>query len=113
MKKVMLLLCCLGITMSGCATVGKYEEKLDTYIGRDVSSLIEEMGVPNKSMDLPDGGKAYSFYHERASRSVSSSRFGNYSYGNITTHSCETTFFADKDNKIVKWLHSGNACRSS
>lgn len=132
MKRVMMLVLCLGIC--GCATTAQYEKKLNTFIGTSEDNLIASWGVPDKTYTLQDGKKAVEFVHKYSSQSGGylyttpqttyySGTKGDKAYsGTATTYVtertpvqkyksfCKTSFIIDTDGKVKSWHHEGNNC---
>jgi hypothetical protein len=134
MKKTFILLLCLGL--SGCATVAKYEAKLNTLVGQSEDFLITTWGVPDKVYRLSDGKKAIAYVRKDAVAT------GGYTYtypqtvyqsgtiagkvysGTSTQYvvattpvqkfklSCNTSFVIDSSLKVESWHHQGNNCIS-
>lgn len=101
------------MVLSGCATEGKYREKLQTWVGQDSSDLVAKWGTPDGSIDMPDGRKAYIYKEHAGSRTnvVQGSTGTDYVF--TTNYSCKTTFFTDPSTKkVVTWEYDGNNCVS-
>ncbi len=134
MKKTGFLLLCLGLL--GCATVAKYDAKLNTLVGQNEDYLIASWGVPDKEYRLSDGKKAVAYIRKDTVRT------GGYSYsypqtvyqsgtidgkpysGTMTQYvtettptqkfklSCNTSFIINGSGKVESWHHEGNNCVS-
>jgi len=135
MKKIALLLLCLGI--SGCATTAKYEAKLNSWVGASEDSLVASWGVPDKSYTTDSGKKAIEYVHRdivqmggytytTPQTTYSSGTIGDKSYSGTSTtyvteteplrtykYSCKTSFIIDNSGKIESWHHEGNNCVSN
>jgi hypothetical protein len=135
MKKILLISLCLGL--SGCATVAKYEAKLNTWMGASEDALIASWGVPDKTYNLSDGKKAIEFVNKDIFET------GGYTYympettyhagtvgdkpysGTSTTYVretepvrkrrlyCGTSFIIGSNGKVESWHHEGNNCVSN
>ena len=100
--------------LSGCAISQTYLEKVQSWEGHEVTSLIETWGAPATTLDLPNGARAYTWERGGAGGSVGTA------YANpagVTSgfsfrrdYFCKTTFIA-RDGVIEKWHVEGNACR--
>jgi len=134
MKKVFLLLLCLGL--SGCATTAKYEAKLNTWIGASENDLIASWGVPDKVYQMSDGKKAIGYIHKNTVKTggytytvprttYQRGTIGDQPYSGTSTEYveetvpvqkykiyCKTTFIINTNGKIVSWHHEGNNCVS-
>lgn len=58
-KSVLLVL--LFVIMFGCATSAKYAGICNSWIGKDINSLIDSWGYPQNIYELPNGNKMYVF----------------------------------------------------
>ena len=130
----MLLL--LSLVLAGCATVAKYEAKLNTWIGVSEDSLISSWGVPGKEYKLNDGKKAIEFVNKSTihtggytymmpQRTYQAGTIGDKAYsGTSTTYvtevepireyklTCKTSFIINSSGKVESWSHKGNDCVS-
>ena len=135
MRKILVLLLCLGL--SGCATIAKYEAKLNTWVGASEDSLIASWGVPDKIYNMRDGKKAIEYVHRNTVQTggytyttpqttYESGKIGDQSYsGTSTTYvretepirkyrlSCKTSFIINNSGIIESWHHQGNNCVSN
>lgn len=122
--------------MSGCATVAKYEAKLNTWVGASEDALISAWGVPDKVYQMRDGKKAIEFRRKETVQTggytyttpqttYESGTIGDKSYsGTSTTYVvttepvrkyrtyCKTSFIIDANAKVISWRHEGNDCVS-
>lgn len=95
----------LAVLVSGCMTRGKFESRLKTWEGSDVSALIESWGPPSSTYDLPDGRRMYTWSDNRG---VYAAPIG---HGAIAVPvGCTITFTAGKDNRVEAWRYQGNNC---
>lgn len=69
-----------------------YAKCLEAWVGKDINSLIEAMGVPTQTSKLPNGDIGYVWLEQTGERQ------------------CKTSIFTKKD-RIVKWQTFGNSCR--
>lgn len=134
MKKMIII--AAALLLGGCATVKKYEAKLNTWVGADENALIASWGVPNKEYQLSNGKKAIMYVHKDTIQT------GGYTYitpqttyqtGTIGDKSftstgttyvtetspvfnyneyCKTTFIFAKNGRVEKWQHEGDNCVS-
>ena len=136
MKKLIYLFV-MVMLVSGCATTGKYETKLNTWIGVSEDSLIASWGVPDKTYQMRNGKKAIEYRHKNTIQTggytyttpqttYESGKIGDQSYsGTSTTYetetepirkyrlSCKTTFIINNSGQIESWHHEGNNCVSN
>ena len=134
MKKVLVLLFCLGLY--GCATTAKYDARLNTWIGASEDTLIAAWGVPDKEYQMINGKKAVEYIHKNTLQSggyrytvpqttYHSGTIGNETYSGTSIQYvtetepvkkyklfCKTSFVIDKGGKIESWHHEGNNCVS-
>lgn len=121
LKQVILAFAIL-VTISGCATEGKYKAILNAWIGSSEYALIKRWGVPINSYET--GGKKFLVFSSRqdivmpgASPTYSTTVIGNTAYtsgygGTPDQHismGCTTTFEIENE-KVVNWSYRGNDC---
>lgn len=92
---------------TACASTGKYKKVLDSWVGSDVSNLMQSWGPPSQSYRMPDGRMLYTWTFNGG---VVAAPIGNSVYA--AQRWCRTTFTTDAQNKIVNWQFEGNACTS-
>jgi len=114
----------LLVLFSGCATSGKYKEKVSSWMGSTEQQLIDSWGPPQST--YTSGSKRYLTYN--SSRSVflpgssptyTTTVYGNTAYTNSTGGypdqnirlSCTTTFTSE-NGRLVSWRFKGNDCTS-
>lgn len=115
----------------GCgATHAKFVEKNNSWVGKNVGQLIEQMGYPDSNYILPNKNRVYVYKKMRTYSSVSTptvvafdrnlpsttsyrenSLIVAYNY-EISEEVCKTFFEADTKGIIVKWRARGNRCVS-
>lgn len=102
MKKLIMFIC--ASFLSGCATTGAYEKKLDVFNGASELDLIRAWGAPQQSYET--GERKFLLYSSSRNVIVPTAHgpLGN-------TFSCKTTFEIDK-GIVVGSSWSGNDCRS-
>lgn len=134
MKKIILLFSCL--TLFGCATVARYEAKLNGFIGVSEDSLIASWGVPDKEYYLSSGKKAIEYISKNdvwtggytytvPQTTYQSGTIGNKTYSGTSTQYvsetypaqeyklfCKTSFIINASGKVESWHHEGNDCAS-
>lgn len=101
----------LGIT--GCATTGKYEKVLKSWMGNDVNGLIASWGPPSDEYVMPNGTKMYTWLRVGGTRVVANyNEHLNMVTAGSVTYWCKTTFTVTPSGVIQNWRWEGNACRS-
>lgn len=93
--------------LTGCATTGKYEAKLDSWVGQDVSRLIVAWGAPAQTYEIPDGRTLYTWYFDGGAVAVP---IGNAAYA--VQRYCKTTFMVGPAGFVQNWRWEGNACKA-
>lgn len=135
MKKLICLLV-LVMVVSGCATIAKYDAKLNTWIGASEDDLIAAWGVPDMVYNMSEGKKAIAYVHKDAIRTggytyrvpettIHSGKIGDKAYSGTSTQYvtetipaekyklyCKTSFVINSSGKVQSWHHSGNNCAS-
>lgn len=90
-----------------CSTTAGYEKILDSWVGTDISDLIESWGPPTSTYALPDGRTMYTWDISAGAVAVPA--------GNTIVavpRGCKTTFTADRLGVIQTWRYQGNTCKS-
>ena len=134
----LLLLCTL---LCGCASEKKYKEKIDTWVGSHIDSLILAWGVPTKIHRVRDGSRiveyarSKDYYRPERKETVTQVEkvpsFRPYSQPGVTyydekittttnviparsgTYWCTTLLDVNPQGIIVKTSFFGNSCISS
>lgn len=121
MRLLTLLLALLVLT--GCATRERYEQRVQTYIGKPISVVMDEWGYPSGSFESPTGNTVYVWETESRSASPHMS-VGVYGgrWMSVGTHvgmgmssagtvsRCQTFFEVNKQKIITHWRLQGD-CR--
>jgi hypothetical protein len=137
--KTKFLVVILFMFLGGCATTANYEKALDTWVGKDLDSLVVAWGPPAGTFQLSDGSTLVEYVEER------NAQVGGYSYtvpettyqtGSVYTNNgvsgvytgtstsyvqhttprtnvhllCKTRFKVDAEGIIRDWSWSGNNC---
>lgn len=110
---VVWILLLLALGSAGCATTGKYEKVLKSWMGNDVNSLIASWGPPSNEYVMPNGSKMYTWL--RVGGTIVIANYSQYlsmvTAGSVT-YWCKTTFTVNSEGVISNWRWEGNACRS-
>jgi hypothetical protein len=92
------------VALSGCATQGKLEEKLDSNLGKNIDEIIERAGPPNSMADLHNGGRVYAW------QVYANSTFFDKMNGSLGG-TCNVRYTTDSDGMILKYSYSGQFCK--
>jgi hypothetical protein len=101
------------VQLTGCVT-----EKMQTFVGRDVQSLIVAYGPPTREIEMPGGAKAFQWERTATSTTPVSARTmekegrdkgskitqTTVSGGQTTTTRCLYTFVADWTPPLNAWI---------
>lgn len=90
-----------------CATTAGYEEVLNSWVGSDISMLIESWGPPSQTYNLPDGRTMYTWDTSSGAVAAPAGRFAV-----AVPRGCTTTFTVDDIGIVQSWRYEGNSCRS-
>lgn len=113
------------LAMQGCATHQKFVQKYDSWVGKDINHLIEQVGYPDSTYILPNNNKVYVYERTRIYSYPSTSMgywygpyyrggYGMFGYGiDIVQKTCKLYLETNKQGTIVKWGSAGNACVSN
>lgn len=110
MKKNSVL--CLVFILISCATQGKYQKRLDTWLGHSENELVSSLGIPNGSYEREINNKKVKYLTYNSTRNQyipNGNHIGPGLNGNFVGKHC-TTSFAIEDDKIVSWKYDGNDC---
>jgi len=124
-RKQILILGLLVFFM-GCATTGKYEAKLNSWVGHNINELSASWGYPESSFTAPNGNTVYVYARggsmvmpSQTTYSGQVSPWGTYSGSSYTTGGqtlnfwCKTFFEVNQNKTIVNWRWEGNNCTSN
>jgi hypothetical protein len=117
------------LALAGCATGPSLSSRMAAYIGADLQTLVQHLGVPDKQITV--GGVEYVAYGQQHQVVVANTygdwygpywgwggrfyRGGFYGggyypyYQGVYSYGCETTFML-KDDKVVNFTLRGNDC---
>lgn len=88
----------MALLLVGCATSGKYDSKVKTWVGKNVTELLDSWGAPDATTEVNGGGRMYTFKRQ-------SLFLNNPVY-------CETSFRTDESGEIQSYHWQGNGCKS-
>lgn len=109
--------CLLATTLLGCATTGKFRDRMDSWKGGSISDAIVEYGTPTGSIELPDGRVTYTWAWDGGSVTTGGYPVAisgaEYQVPATTRRvTCEWTFVTDAGGLIQAWTARGNGCRA-
>ena len=111
--------------MQGCATHQNFVNKYNSWVGQDISALINQIGYPDSTYLLPNKNKVYVYERSRIYSYPSMSMgygywpyyhggYGSFGYTtDVVQKTCKLFLETNKKGIIVKWGSSGNACVSN
>jgi len=126
MKKIFksILIISSLLFIHGCATHENFVKKYDTWVGQNISHLIEKIGYPDSTFVLPNKNKVY--VYERSRMYSTPSPMIGYGYGSyyggygmfgyeseVVQETCKLFMETNKKGTIVKWGSRGNHCVSN
>lgn len=116
------------LALAGCATGPSLSSRMAAYIGADMQTLIQQLGVPDKRITV--NGVQYVAYDQSNQAVLTGAYLGGW-YGawngpfyggafypqiyaagltpRVIFYGCETTFVL-RDNKVVSFTLRGNDC---
>lgn len=99
--KIIIIL--IFILTAGCATTANYEKVLDSWVGNHLDNLIGSWGIPDKSIELSNGGAMVEYIRE----STTVGGGGSYTVPK-TTHSTGNATFYGGLGKSATGSYSGS-----
>ena len=116
----------LGITLllfQGCASHENFVNRYNSWVGKDINKLMEQIGYPDSTYVLPNKNKVYVYEKSRVYSYPSpmmgygyGGYYGGYGYGGmmysseVVQKSCKLFLETNKKGLIVKWGSRGNHC---
>lgn len=96
------------IFLFSCDVENKFDNTLDTFVGKDYNAILEYWGHPTEITELPNGNDE--LYYVRIKDLTSP--FPDYwdEDGNIVPASCQVWFEVNKDLIIIKYRYKGIYC---
>ncbi|MFA7593537.1 MAG: hypothetical protein WCY26_07345 [Thiohalobacteraceae bacterium] len=122
------LLVGLLLAVAGCASLERFQQNMDGYIGWHIDQLRERFGYNYVERDLGDGMRAYTWVWAEQSlrpgyrtpdvirtyRTETGTRSviypGEYFPPDYYAYYCEFTFIVDPQGLAVSWRAHGNGC---
>ncbi len=106
MKKILLIVAI--ILCPGCATTAKYNEFLETFVGKTGNELIDRFGYPDRKGTFES--QEYWVYEKQQIRPKPffPAPFASPVYVG-TSYQCTTTFVLEY-GIVARWQHNGNDC---
>jgi hypothetical protein len=104
---------------SSCATTGKYDEKVQTWEGKDSASLLRSWGEPDAKEKLHNGDSVYVYSRlkqDAVAYGGTTRDIASHSDANDTAKpvyiKCTTYFTVDQDKKITYVMYRGDECKA-
>lgn len=97
------------LALTGCATTGNYERKLQTWMGHSESDVISRWGPPTNVYQ--DGDRRYLTWTKVGGSMANATNFGYTAVGVGGTFWCSTTL-TSVHGTIQQWRWEGNACKA-
>ncbi|HHO41930.1 MAG TPA: hypothetical protein ENN12_01050 [Epsilonproteobacteria bacterium] len=110
---------------SGCATQENFAKQYNSWIGKDINGLIDQIGYPDSSFEAPNGNKVYVYNYNRVDSAPMMTPTFGFGYGwygrhhpiligvsgyHTTTRTCKLFIEVDSKDIITKWSSRGNSC---
>ena len=126
LKLAILVILILGI--QSCASHEKFVTKYNSWIGKSISQLINQIGYPDSTFTLPNKHKVYVYEQSRVYSTPNPSfgfGYGGGYYGggygmfgldygsDIVQETCKIFMETNQKGIIVKWGSRGNSCVSN
>ena len=109
-KNIALLLF-TALFASSCISKKNYANRMSTWEGHNVNTLITSWGPPADVYTMPNGNIMYTWLY--TSDGYVTTRYNEYLdqiQQRSVTNYCKTTFTADENDVVVNWRFQGNAC---
>jgi len=111
------------LLMQGCATHEKFVQKYNSWVGKNISHLIQQVGYPDSTYILPNRNKVYIYERSRIYSVPTMSMgygFGGYGGGygmfgynsDVMQETCKLFLETNKKGTIIRWRSRGNRCVS-
>jgi len=112
------------LVIQGCTTYANFVKKYDSWVGQNISHLIEQIGYPDSTYILPNKNKVYVYERSRVHALPSPmmdygyggyyGSYGMFGYGgsDVIQEICKLFIETNKKGTIVKWGSRGNHCMS-
>lgn len=97
--------------LAGCASVGLYNQAINSWQGKTSEALVQKWGLPSSTLSLSGSEKGYVYHHNLHVSGISGYTIdGTYYPGTsgFTTH-CKTVFVI-RNGIIVNITYSGTNC---
>ena len=105
------------VSLAGCATGPSLSSRMAAYIGANMQTLVQQLGVPDKQITVKGVQYvAYDHWHQELEPGWYGPHGGPF-YGGfypglppqVMTYGCEVTFVL-KDGRVVNFTLRGNDC---
>ena len=99
--------------LASCATTGKYQRVLQSWMGADVNRPMQVWGPPSSEYRMPNGDTMYTWLWVGGTLVTASyNQYWNMVTAGSVTYWCKTTFTAGSTGILYNWRWEGNACKS-
>ncbi len=109
--------------INGCASHSNFINKYNSWVGKDISVFISQVGYPDKTYKLPNKNTVYVYEQSRIQSYPTMSigyggfygpYYGGMSYGSdMVQKTCKLFLEVNRKSKIIKWSSRGNNCISN
>lgn len=115
-KTANLVFLCLGLALSACASLPDYTKQVETLVGRSETELLACAGLPDGSLSLEDGRKAFLYSARRLSAEAGPfSRWGSWGHcpWGVQSVWCDQPFadpqidIREQSCRLAVWLEDG------
>ncbi|MEL0456973.1 hypothetical protein WJN01_12105 [Flavobacteriaceae bacterium SZ-1-7] len=103
----------VALIMTSCISTKNYANRVNTWRGHDINSLISSWGPPSDIYEMPNGNKMYSYLY--VNNSLVTTKYNewlNETYQTSSQSYCQTSFTANENDVIVSTTFKGTACYS-
>lgn len=124
MKKLIVI--SLLFLLAGCQTEAKFKQSMNSWIGSDAQSLVNQWGYPASTMTAPNGNEVYvysnsgsAYIPQTTTYNTTANAYGNSVYATTTgyssggyniTYSCTIFVEVNSAKKVEHILWKGNNC---
>lgn len=109
--------------INGCASHSNFINKYNSWVGKDISVFISQVGHPDRTYKLPNKNMVYVYEQSRIHSYPTMTMgyggfygpyYGGMSYGSeIVQKTCKLFLEVNRKSKIIKWSSRGNNCISN
>ena len=125
-----IILVSVSLLMNGCATTAKYQAKLQTWQGKNISDFVKAWGYPDREIQSYDGNTVYiyefndtinyppmynpgnTYISNNAGNSIVVTTPPTYTPAGTSQYNCTTWVEFNKSGIILNTAFRGNNCVS-